>query len=292
MPTPPVLLDLTENESLDPISHAGDVRFRGTIRAGRVVEIGGCLTVDGDLEASRYFVAGTLTVIGTARGGKACTVGGEMRCRAIVDTTVVVRGDVKVRDRIASSRVTCAGRVNMPDGEIVASDVSANGGVECRAIGDDHGTPTDIEAGVGRPLTLLEAAITRQVDERRQREDVLRASIEPLMANMKALTPAQREKATEMLYQADAMSDETTKLIAAFERRRRRTIEQARPRIAVTTRVHPGVVVRFDGTAFATSSVICGPIALTCRKSEGATEIVAIPTDGGAVEILTARAAA
>lgn len=286
MPSSRQFLELTEDESLDPIRHDGDVRFHGSIRGGRIVEVGGHLSIDGDLGAARFSVGLSLTVTGTVRDGKACTVGGDLKCSAIVDTAVVVRGDVQVQTQIASCRVTCAGRIDIPDGVIVGSDISANGGVECHSLGDAAGTPTEIEVGTGRMLRLLESSIAKQIDERRQREEVMRASIEPLLANMKALTPAQREKATEMLYQADTLAEETEKLSAIFERRRRDTVERARPRIAVVERVHLGVSMLFDAVVHSMTSDLQGPFAVTCRKVDGVTEIVSIRTEDGVAHVL------
>lgn len=286
MPTTTDTLELAEDDVLDPIRHDGDVRFHGSIRAGRVVEVGGHLTVDGDVNASRFSVGRSMTVTGTIRNGKACTVGGDLRCQAIVDSAMVVRGDVSVQVQIASSRLTCAGRIDAPDGVIVGSDISANGGVECRVIGDSAGTPTDIEAGTGRMLELLESSIAKQIDERRQREEVMRASIEPLLANLKALTPSQREKATEMLYQADTLAEETEKLAAIFERRRRQTLERARARIAVIDCLHNGVSMRVDAKTYSAGAILPGPFAVTCRKVDGISEIISVRTDDGAVRIL------
>ena len=282
-------IELTEDDSLDPIRHDGDVRLHGSIRGGRVVDVGGHLTVDGDVAATRFSVGRSMTVTGTVRDGKACSVGGDLRCAAIVGTAVMVRGDVRVRTEIASSRVTCAGRIDVPDGVIVGSDISANGGVACRMLGDAVGTPTDVEAGVGRVLHLLESSIARQIDERRQREEIMRASIEPLMANLKALTPAQREKTTEMLYQADVLAEGTTKLAGLFEQRRLRTIEQAWPRVVVTGTVHAGVVVFLDAMALTVAAALEGPLAVTCRKVDGVTEIVSVHTGDGSAQVLPAR---
>lgn len=290
MPTPDPL-ELTEDDSLDPIRHPGDVRFVGSIRAGRVVEVGGHLTVDGDVAAARFTVGRSMSVTGVVRDGRACLASGDLRCGAIVGTIVVVRGDVRVQQEIRESRVTCAGQIDAPDAVIVGSEIAATGGVACRTLGDAQGTPTEVEAGVGRMQQLLETSIAKQIDERRQREDVMRASIEPLLANLKALTPAQREKTTEMLFQADTLAEETAKLVTALERRRLRTLEQARPRVAVTGRVHPGVIVRLDAMTWVAGATVDGPLSVTSRKTDGVTEIVRVDTADGAARVLPTRPA-
>jgi hypothetical protein len=106
------------------------------------------------------------------------------------------------------------------------------------------------------------------------------------MANLKRLTPDQKEQATELLFSADSMAAD----VAEAEAERDRMIEAAdatnSPAVVVLRTIYPGGRIRIGRRHVVFQNELKGPIKIEERKIKGATEFVSVSQASGSVTVL------
>jgi len=271
----PLLETRCDDGNIAPITFDGDAVIRGTLNKGRVVQVTGCLIVGGAIEGVQLKSGGSVVaqggIIGNQRGKY--IIGGNLHCRFISGGSIVVGQDIHVQSNITDSHIACGGRVVVTAGVIVGGVLAANSGLSCSILGNPAGTPTLIEAGQGVASRAFLDSVSSQIESNQQRIQAIRAKITPLLKIMKSLTPQQREKATELLYEADELEATTRKLIADMEIQARNLTEKSLAQVVVAKIIHPGVTVRFSHVMTVFTTAIKGPLTLIPRQLGGLTQI-------------------
>jgi uncharacterized protein (DUF342 family) len=231
---------------------------------GRTVQLAGALVVFGRLAAAELTTGGGLSVDGLLTGPAGrYTVGGDLAAHAIESTGVLCRGNVHVRDALRHCRLTTTGRLEMPDGDLVGGDVAVNGGIVCRDLGAADGVPTLVECGRGRALRLLTDSIATHLKLSLQQVQAKRAGGQSMLDQAARLTAQEKERATEILFEAEELEARAAKVAALLEQRRRRTVDLADARVVVHGTLYPGVSLRLGDVRADVCAVIPGPVTLT-----------------------------
>jgi uncharacterized protein (DUF342 family) len=267
-----------DDDNPPPVNFDGDMVVRGTLAEGRRLQLSGSLTVGGAIESIRLQTGGSVNVKGGIVGTQSgrFVIGGDLRCLFINGGVVIAGADVHAQSEIVHSRVSCAGRLTVAHGPIYGGAVAANGGISCRELGHLNGVRTIVEAGNSVICRSFVTPSCAAIGASRKRARDIRAKIEPLLKQMKRLTTQQREKATELLYEAEELETATTRMVAERERHMSLLTANARTEIQVADMVHAGVVVRFLGVETAFESAIQGPLTLAARKSGDVPQILLI----------------
>jgi|GEM_PF-5097183 len=258
-----------------PIIFDGDAVIRGSLNKGRVAQITGCLTVGGAIEGVQLKSGGSVVALGGIIGNQwgKYVIGGDLHCRFISCGSIVVGQDIHVQSNVTDSHIACAGRVVVTAGVIVGGVLAANSGLSCCILGNPAGTPTLIEAGAGVSSRAFLDSVNSQIESNHQRIRAIRAKITPLLKIMKSLTAQQREKATELLYEADELEATTRKLIADMEIQTRNLTEKSLAQVVVAKIIYQGVTIRFNNVMTVISTAIKGPLTLLPRQMGGVTQI-------------------
>jgi uncharacterized protein (DUF342 family) len=274
-----------------PVNFDGDAAVKGSLTSGHTLRISGSLTVGGAIEAVKLKTGGSLDVKGgiVDQHKGSCTVGGDLRCRFISGATINASGDVQVQSEIVHSRVTCTGRLTVARGPILGGVVAANGGIECQSLGHSNGTPTIVEAGNSITCQSVFAAGHAQIEANQKHVRDVRAKIKPLLHEMKNLTPQQRERATELLFEADELEADTERMATQIHEQAGVLHEKELAEVVVAEVAHPGVTVRFPGIETVLSCQFKGPLKLVPRKSGGVAEIVLIDGKDQSRSVLPSR---
>jgi uncharacterized protein (DUF342 family) len=286
------LLELLDNrDDHSAIVFDGDAFVKGSCSEGRTIELTGSLTVGGAIESVRLKTGGSVHVKGgvIANQKGRLVVGGDLRCRFISGGSIVAAGNVHVQSEIIRSRIACSGRVAVERGAIHGGWVAATGGIVCQVLGHPSGTPTVVEAGEGVTSQSFSASTKAQIEANRKRVSEVRTRIEPLLQQMKLLTSQQREKATELLYEAEELEAATDKMAAELESQSSKLHEKERAEVIVTEIIHSGVIVRFATIETVLSSALRGPLILAPRKSGHGIEIVLIDGTDQSKTVLPSR---
>ncbi|MBU0637890.1 MAG: FapA family protein [Planctomycetes bacterium] len=266
-----------------------NVHVRGTVRSNFSVRSTQSLTVEKAIEAARVAVGHDVTVRGGILGNDCAgrvRAGGTITARFCEEARIDAGADLCIDREMIGSVVRVNGRLLIENGTIIGGRTHARGGLAVRVLGSDANVKTPISLGID-PRALAEARALEQEGRNRTRTaEQIREKVQPLMANLKRLSPAQREQATELLAKADEMEWS----IDDLEKKRTEMLEAARPpqpaQAIVSRQILPGVRISFGTRMAIISQVIHGPVLIEERKINGATEIVAVNQRTGSVTVM------
>jgi CheY-specific phosphatase CheX len=275
------------------VTFDGDVVVSGSLRAGRKLTATGSVRVTEAVEAVELHAAANLSVTGGIVGGETgtCSAGGELSCRFVSGGALRTAGPITVDGEIAHARVATSAALVVNRGPIYGGIVSANGGIHCQILGKPAGTRTVVEAGMDRRLLDDVIAGVPQIEARRKHAREVRSKLEPLLKHERALSRQQRERATELLWEAGELSKAADQEVVALADRDRAAQTRSTPTIVVAQRVYPGVTVRFPGVEAEVTAEIAGPVTIGVRQSGSATTIVATDGATGEERVLDSRPA-
>jgi uncharacterized protein (DUF342 family) len=278
------LFEVSGNDELlrRPLNFNGDVAIKSSLPEGRNLRIAGCLIVGGTIEAADFNVGGWMHVKGgiVGREKKTGFVGGDLWCRFASRAHLSVRGDVHVQNELLNSYLACTGRLTLSRGPISGGFVIANGGIECQILGNSAGVPTVIEAGTDYTLRTMVGEAKAEMEANRLRAAQIREKIAPLMARLKTLTPQQKEKATELLYEADQLDDAVKQKRSNLMNPCRISTERSKSEIIVVETIYPGVTIRFPGIETMIATCLKGPFKIYPRKSAAGTQVILEEREG------------
>ncbi len=271
------------------IDASTDVAVIGTILDQFKVESKKSISVRGAIQAAEVKAEGDVIVRGgiIGQGKGRVTARGRVVAKFVAEAIIEADGDITITKEVMNSRVHCRGKLTLRRGAVIGGEVYAREGASVAAIGSEASVPTSVIVGID-PVVLSQAdQITKECKDKLKVVERIRESVQPLMANLKRLTPAQKEQATELLFSADSMAAE----ISEAEARRDQMIEDSRatnpPTIAVSKTVYAGTRVRIGRRHVLFRNELKGPVKIEERKVEGgATEFVAISQASGSVSVL------
>jgi uncharacterized protein (DUF342 family) len=222
-----------------------------------------------------------------------CQAGRDVRAKYIRNAVVEAGRDVIVDKEISQSRVICGGKAQVEDGAILAGHVTATGGITCQAAGSSSGVLTVLEAGIDESVRRLVAEQAPKIEAEIAQIAKVRATIEPLLRNRKTLSAEQKEKATELLFNAGELEERNRQTIQMLQRRREETAARSVAEILVKQVLFAGVTIRLAGLETTIATPIRGPVRITLRKSGNVQRIVAgSPHDATAGFALETRSVA
>lgn len=269
-----------------------NVLINGTVRDSFRVTSTGNITVRGAIEAAEIEAATDVQVNGgiASRGGGRVFARREVFTKFCNEANVEAIGDITITRESMGSRLHTLGQLHIARGSLIGGFAYAREGADIRDLGNEANIKTEIAIGV-EPKALLQAA---QVDEqlRKKREAVakIRQAVQPLMAQLKRLTPAQRERATELMYQADSME-------AEIEQARREVTDNLKahspttkePVLLVQHMIYPNVTAIFGDKVTVFHKERKGPFKIVCRVHNRVQEILLIDKISGSITVLGSR---
>ncbi|MBN2560721.1 MAG: DUF342 domain-containing protein [Phycisphaerae bacterium] len=265
-----------------------DVSITGTILDQFKVRAKKCISVRGAIQAAEVEADGDVVVRGGIIGRDKGSVraGGRITARFAEEADLKAGGDVTIAKEIMNSRIHCEGTAFVSHGAVIGGEVYAKEGAEIAILGTETGVHTSIVVGI-HPGVLAEAErMDEETKAKLKTVERIRTSVQPLMANLKRLTPEQKERATELLFTADAMADEISKTGA----QRDQMVEEARatkpPVVRVSKIIHPGARIRIGRRHVVFQNELKGPVKIEKRKIESVTEFVAVSEASGSVTVL------
>ena len=256
-----------------------DVHIRGDIKPNFVVKTAKSLTVQGSVEAARLNVDGNIQVRGGLFGqDSGCNVqaGGEVTAAICDGVKVEAGGDIRISKEIINSELRTAGELLIEHGSLIGGEVFARNGVKLKYAGTELGVPTRIAVGRDGVVVYRVQKIDAQIGKQAQQAEQSRTQVQPLIADLKRLTPAQREQATEMLAKATDCERGTVELRAQRDRMLEEAAPEKKPGIEVEGILYPGVVLVFELREARVKAPVKGPVRVEERQIEGVTEIAIV----------------
>ncbi len=186
----------------------GHIEVTGTVQSGFRV-YGHSLRADA-IYGAEVHIAGDMTVQSGIFDSR-IKCGGNLKAGHIHKTFLDLEGDLIVAREILDSEIETNGRLNIADGAVMASKISAKRGITVHDIGSEVARPSQLEVGVDHRLK-------RQMVELREQAGVLKKEIQQREAELAPLR-----------LQAERIDTELGKMAEEQERlaRKRKTLDEA-----------------------------------------------------------------
>ncbi|HSW45311.1 MAG TPA: FapA family protein, partial [Phycisphaerae bacterium] len=255
-----------------------DVFIGGTVRDSFKVRSAKTVSVTGAIEAAKVEAASDVQVSGGVAGRNQgrVTAGGNIATKFCSEATLNAKGDITISRECLNSRVYACGTLHMARGRFVGGFAYARQGARIKVLGNDSEKPTSIAVGQD-PVALEEAARLDEIINKKMGAcATIREKVGPLLAQLKRLTPQQREKATELLYQADEIEDQVRLHKQAKEEVLAASLPKEKATLLVTSVVYPGVKVIFGDRMAVFRKERRGPVKIERRLVDRVEEICVI----------------
>lgn len=278
----------------------GDVNFRsGVVDCCTDVHIHGSVLPHFDVSTSKSVVVERAVEAASIDAGGDVTVrrgifGQEreimIRAGGTVLTTICDSAQVDagldigfVREMIGSH--VKAGRFIKSDtGAIVGGEVHAVRGIRVRDIGSEAGVTTIISVGPGAEVLGRIQQLGHDAQNRIIHAKKLQEGVQPLMADIKRINAAQRERVVEVLAKAADLEAEAEQMTAECDALRQKYFSSDPLFIECAGVINAGVIVRMGIRETKFERPMRGPIRITLRQDGGRQEIVAFePNDANEV---------
>lgn len=265
------------------VQSADDVLVPHVIQGGFLVRSDGSIHVGLDIEGSSVVAKRDVVVqrgiIHHANGGEV-EAGGSIVARFCEHARLDAQGDVRIASECVDSTVRTRSRLRIEHGVIQGGEVDARLGVAARIVGNEAGAATPI--GIGVPLALLKK--TREVElsavKHRKAVEKIRAAVGPLLANSKRLNPQQKERATELMFQADSLEAQ----VALAEQEIRKEWDEHKavaascdgglgPSLVAHEKICAGARIRIDELETLVKHEIRGPVRIY-KRAFGASHVL------------------
>ena len=269
----------------------GDVNVRGSVLDLFLVGSTADIHISGAVEAAQVH-AGADIIIGGGIAGKdkgQVTAGGSVKCRYISNGRVCAGGNLKVAGEVANSRVITSGTVIAESGTILGSHITANGGVSCRTLGSPAFVKTTVDVGMDQALREFAAALLPELNRCLSNVQHMRDVIQPLLRDRKRLSPAERDKATELLYSAAKTDQELAGKIAEFKAALERSNAKCKAEVRVSDTLYSGVTIHLPGMSAMVSQTFRGPILIAAAGERKKQITITSEDTGQVVTLVTTR---
>lgn len=263
------------------VRHEGNLRICGSVCAGGNVGASGAISVGGTIEAAVVKAGGDIETDGdiVGRNKGQCISGGSVRFRSANAASIEAAGDVIGGVEVANSRVIAGGALRCEAGHIYGGHTTVNGGVVCVTLGSPSESQTLIEVGIDERLRRLSTVHSSVIEANLKRVQHVRSQIVPLLANQKALTAKQKESATELLYNAAEIEQETETLIQQLRGQVAASFAAAKREVTITGKLYPGVVIRFLNVEVHVERMIKGPVRVSAEGKGSTARVVLTEID-------------
>lgn len=273
------------------IDSASDVLVRGNVLDLFSIKTRKSIEVGGNVEAATLTAGANVMVrggiCGKEKGKIACE--GELYAKFVDSVEITCEGDIHIGKEALNCDMTTSGCLMIPTGSLIGGTTHTRNGGEIKVLGSDAGVKTLIGIGMNPALFAEIQKIEDKARDLNKTAEKIRITCKPLIDSLKRLTPEQREKATELIYQADDLDAQAEKLLAQKEDLLREMAPVEGVSLLITGRLCEGVTVTVDHFSVRFDKVIKGPLRIEKRKVKNVTEVVGVNQLTGSLQVFPAR---
>jgi len=274
--------------SVGNIDFDGEIEIRKNVLDLFKVHSKSSITVHGIIEAAEIHAEKDLNSLGGVAGKEKGEIIADQNINAKYITNAYVRAgqDINVHKEIVNCDLACKGSLTIENGPLVGGHTLAFKGVKVKYLGSEADVKTLVEVGIDEDLQLKCDKFTPEIQLLRRKAEKVRQVVEPLIQNQKYLNSEQKEKATELIYQATELDDKAESLTEELRRDYQKTIEEAVFEIEIIGTLYTGVTIRFPRIEAFITSPLAGPLKIVPRKVEHTLQILAIDKNSGSTHAL------
>lgn len=258
------------------IEFNGDIHIGGSVLDLFQVKATGTVTIGQTVGAAEVHAGQHLHVHGGIIGrekGK-CSAGGDVVARFIHGAAVSATGQVVAHTEITQAHIS-ADKVVVENGPIHAGTVFARE-VHCKDLGSPSAVTTGIQAGKDEGLERFARDTMPALREEFARLQSLHDQVSGLLRNQRAISAAQKERATEMLFEISEKRTALREQVRLWKQRLLNSHACADASINVQHRIYPGVRLHMGDLQTDIDHEISGPVVIRVRPVKGTLQIIAI----------------
>ncbi|MCP4644649.1 MAG: DUF342 domain-containing protein, partial [bacterium] len=183
------------------ITHPGALIIEEDIETGVRVKADGDISVGGIIESADLETGGDLDVRGgiTGRLQNPIRAAGHVQARFILEAEVSAGQDIMVANEIIHSKLRSQSAVCMPHGRLVGGETYARRLIDVKQAGSDGIIPTMLVVGVLGEMAQVVAEKEKQMETLKESARKIRATVNPLVSQERALSHSKREIVTQLM---------------------------------------------------------------------------------------------
>ena len=273
------------------VAATSDVHIRGTVRDLFNVYGKKAVIVDGAIEAADVRAEDHLVVRGGILGrskGK-ILVANEVSAKFCVEADIRAGGDVRIDKEIINSKVHTDGRLFVERGSIIGGDLYARHGIVVNILGSESAVPTVLRVGASLEVLSKVREIEQANKKRLEAAEYIRQLVQPLLDNVRRLSAAQKDRATELLFQAQSIEKEIEEARGKLEK----LLDEGNPSedafVLIRGQVWQRVSIAIGDRMTELKTEMKGPLRIELRKINNVTEFAAVDQLSGSVAKLPCR---
>jgi len=159
-------------------------------------------------------------------------------------------------------------------------------GAEVHTLGSEACVPTRVAVGIHLGLFKKSQKIDAEIKKQQETVEKIRQMVQPFLAEIKRLNSSQKQRATELLYQAE----EAEALCQSKRDQQKKMLEEASleepPYVKVNGKICQKVVIIIDDRETHFQEETKGPVKIEKRKVDNVTEIVSVNQSTGSITTL------
>lgn len=290
-PPAAVLIDGDVDPAGGDIDAELDVHIKGTVRSTVRVRSKGSVAVEGAIESACVTAGASIIVHGgiADQGEGSIEAGGDITAKYCEGAKLRAGGNINIIHEAMHSRIHAAGHVDISEGAVIGGYTYARERATINALGNEAGVPTYVAVGIDPAIVLDARNAAADMNRKQQTITRIRTEIQPLLNFVRRLTPQQREKATELIYEADIMEQQLVEQKKAVDANLAASSPKAQPILRVTGRIFAKATVIFGDRKTTFDSACRGPLKILQRPVKGVEQIVLIDEVSGASRVLPGR---
>ncbi len=272
------------------IKAPNDVLINGTVREAFNVESDKSITVRGTIEAADVKAGTDIIVNGgiISEFDRRVEAQGEVFSKFCEHAYVYAESDINIEREVMNCQLHTNSYLRVPNGALIGGYSYAREGGVVKELGNEANVKTEIAIGLDPQVFAECRRIDENICKKRETVEKIRQKVQPLMNLLKQLTPQQRERATELMYQADELEN----AIKEQEEVKKQLFAEKSPKnskeacLEISKIIYPGVKIIIGDQTTVLHKERKGNSLITRRLIERVLEIVLVDKLSGSVTVL------
>jgi len=215
---------------------------------------------------------------------------GKIQARFVSNAILEAGGEIIIENEVGNSRITTGGKFTSKGGAILSSHITACGDIRCHTVGSEAGIRAILELSLA-PEALKQIQVSlAQAQALANAAQSARAAVEPLKRIMKQLNAQQREKATDLMYQADDADQQAKEVLASLSGPRQQLSTAMASAIHVDGMLYGELVVRCLGYEATIRETHRGPLKIQFRGGKTDPHFAMLDSQGQPIKNFPASA--
>lgn len=246
------------------VEFKGDVIVRGGVRGGFAISAQGNVEVHGIIEAATIQCGGTLVAHGGIAGHERAkvTVGQHLFAKYLDNIASEIGGDFQVEREVINCELIVKGSVRMPHSSLIGGRLVVTGDVEIGTIGSGAGVITSVVFGSVPLLETKQRDLDKQAADLALQLQLLRKEQQFLVGQQRALSPQQKERMTEVMFELDQEEKNLAKVQADKKEIGEAINQSRRVKFTVQRKLHQGARLTIRDQQYRIDADTAGPLSI------------------------------